>query len=186
MSHSNNRRAAYFAAAFLLAGVAQHGAHAQDRRHEFEGSWIWDRDRYVPPPNQPVVHMVAETMSVARDDGARYIVKIVQTYDTGDAVLLDQDIAEDGMAHPVGDDDPPFLLRVSVLPDGGRHIVSGRGKMVHDSVCHVSDGGNTLICTGVHTAEDGSSGKYVCVYHRDRHSFPVAMLSRFFRTPPFA
>ena len=182
MRQSNILRAACFAAALHLAGAAVPGAAAQDRRHELDGSWIWDRDQYVPPPNQPVVHIVAETMSVARDDGVRYIVKIVQTYETGDAVLLDEDFAEDGMAHPVGDDDPPLMVRVSVLPDGGRHIVSGSGKMVHDSVCHVSDGGNTLICTGVHTAEDGSRGNYVCVYHRDRHSFPVAMLARF-RTP---
>lgn len=144
--------------------------------HAFEGVWIWDKARYVPPPGiGALTHMTEETMSVSRDDGVRYAGQIRQVFDDGQVVTLDEDLAEDGRDQRVGTVEPPLMVRVSALADGGRRVVSGQGGDVHDSECHVSEGGRTMTCTGTHTAADGSSGGYVCVYHRDPHVIPVAV-----------
>ena len=63
------------------------------------------------------------------------------------------------------------------MPDGGRHVVSVRFGETHDSLCHVSDGGRTLTCTGTHKAADGSTCDYICIYHRDEHVIPISSLA---------
>ncbi len=152
-------------------------SRAAAQPYGFEGAWIWDEARYVPPPGLTALsHMMAETMSVSRDDGAHYTARIHQVFDNGAVTDLDEDIAEDGADHAIGAEEPKLLVRISLLPDGGRHVVSARGGETHDSVCHVSEGGRTLTCNGTHKAADGSTGDYVCVYHRDPHVIPASLL----------
>ena len=163
----------------LLAIVCLPPARAAAQPHAFEGEWIWDKAAYVPPPGMAAMtHMVAETMSVSRDDGVHYTGRIHQVFDNGAVTDMDEDFAEDGRDHPVHLwESVTMMVRMVALPDGGRRVVSSRDGEAHESLCHVSDGGRTLTCTGTHKQADGSAGDYVCVYHRDPYMIPVSFLA---------
>ena len=162
------------ASALALTCLAVSPALAQSQ--PFAGVWIWSRAEFIPPPGiTELTHMVEETMSVSRDDGTHYAGQIRQVFDDGNVTVLDEDFAEDGQDHPVGT--AGLMVRMTALPDGGRHVVSGYPGESHDSVCQVIDAGRTLRCTGTHKASDGSSGDYVCVYHRYPHVIPITFLA---------
>jgi hypothetical protein len=118
-------------------------------------------------------------MSVSRDDGVSYKARFETVYSSGAKLVFRETLAEDGAFHSAGPDEMPFMEQISVLPDGGRYLVSKRGKMTHERVCHVGPSGRTLTCAGTHVDEDGTSSPFLCIYHRDEHTWPVAVL-----TPP--
>ena len=107
--------------------------------------------------------------------------QIRQVYDNGGVTTMNEDLAEDGHDHPVSTPTSQMMVRMEAMSDGGRHVVSGYPGESHDSVCHVTEGGRTLQCTGTHKAADGTAGNYICVYHRDPHVIPISSLA-----PPMA
>jgi hypothetical protein len=157
-----------------LAPALEHAVAGQPAR-PFEGTWIWDRTRYIRPQNiKSDVGMVAETMTVAIDDGLHYKASFTQVFSNGAEVTLVEDFAEDGSDHSV--DYPPdgAMVRISSLPDGGRRIVFTRMGHLHDTTCHVSPDGNTLTCIGILAEPDGSIGQDRCVYHREIPFAPIS------------
>ena len=154
-------------------------AVAQNHNRQFEGTWIWDRDLYVPAPNARYTNpMVAETMSVERDDGSHYKGSIVQVFSDGRKSRLSEEFAEDGRFYPIVS--APWMGQVGIveLPDGGRRVFVRFSGGMHDTRCHVSADGDTMTCHGIETKADGSVGADVCVYHRDPRGVPVASSGR--------
>ncbi len=167
-----------------LATLSCTAANAQSRLHPFEGICIWDAQESQLPRMPPGSgYRVGETMSVARDDGVLYSASFETVYSDGARLVFHSAFAEDGAFHQAGPKDTPFMERITVLPDGGHHVVSNRGKMTHDGFCHVGPSGLTLTCAGTHVEEDGTSSPFLCLYHRDNHVWPVSMLTHPRGTP---
>jgi hypothetical protein len=151
-----------------------HQAAAQNLSHPFEGTWIWDRDLYVPAPNVIEPNpMVAETLSVTRDDGSYYKAAVQQTFSDGRTSSFTPEFPEDGGFHAIAGVTAELRASMAVLPDGGRHLIV-RDSRVHDTSCHVSQDGEIMTCHGIDTETDGSTGADICVYHRAPHGVPVA------------
>jgi hypothetical protein len=150
-------------------------AAAQQPARPFEGTWVWDRTLYIPPPNIKYdTGIVAETVTVSVDDGYHYEAISEQVFSNGANVTLIENFAEDGSDHRV--DYPPdgATVRMSSTLDGGRRIVFARMGSVNDSTCHVSADGNTMTCIGTETEPDGSTGQDRCVFQRKLHFVPVS------------
>jgi hypothetical protein len=146
--------------------------------NSMEGTWIWDPELFIPWPNmQQNPRLVAETMSVARDDGSRFVASVELRYSDGERDLFNEDFAEDGADHPVATTFGQMMVRVTVQPDGGRRTISSSPGTLHDAVCYLWDGAMTLACEGTHRSADGSVGRFRCVYHRDPHMIPVSQLA---------
>jgi len=146
--------------------------------NSMQGTWIWDPDLFIPWPDMPQdPRLVAETMSVTRDDGTRYTAHNEMRYSDGQINVIDEDMAEDGADHPVQTSFGQIMNRISVQPDGGRHMVVSSPGNLHIEVCYLLDGGMTLSCDGTHRSADGTVGRVRCVYHRDPHVIPVSQLA---------
>jgi hypothetical protein len=150
---------------------------AQMRPNRFEGTWIWDRSQFLMPPKDDTFpRMVAQTWFVARDDGVRFTARIEEVNEDGSHNWSAEDLAEDGVDHRMGWGDHTIIMRISVLPDGRKHGVSGSpGDMTrNDSICTLSPDGVTKTCVGTYRSTDGSVGPFRSVYHRFRAPVPVA------------
>jgi hypothetical protein len=161
----------------LICFTAPAGARSSDG-NSMAGTWIWDPDLFIPWPNMPQdPRLVAETLSVVRDDGRRFVAHVELGYSDGERNVFDEDFAEDGADHPVVTTFGQMMVHVTVEADGARRTVSSSLGTLHDSVCYLLDGGMTLSCEGTHHAADGSVGYFRCVYHRDAHMVRVSQLA---------
>jgi hypothetical protein len=151
------------------------GAAAQPWPHAYEGAWIWDKARFIPPSDVPALGGIqSETMLVIHDDGKHFLGRTDRRWDNGGREQFTTDQDEDGSWHPFAPGSQSSLA-MSVLPDGGRlNVTNTPGGERYETRCHLTDGGDTLMCQGTHVAVSGSRAGFECIYHRDRHMVPVS------------
>ena len=144
--------------------------------HPFEGAWIWDANQYRPSFKVTSdVWMSHETMMIVHDDGAHWEARIDQVFSDGSGLTYAEKFLEDGELHQAGPKGATMMVAVAAQPDGGRHVISYRSGNIHDAHCYVAAGGMTLSCDGTDKQPDGTTGHFLCVYHRDPYTVPVAI-----------
>jgi len=160
--------------AALSCGLAT--AQVPPASHTFEGAWVWDPNQNRAPFDVgPDVKMSHETMMIVHDDGAHWVARIDQVYTNGTGLTYAEDFPEDGELHEAGPKGATMMVAIAVEQDGGRHVISYRSGNFHDAHCYVAAGGMQLTCEGTDKQHDGTTGHFVCVYHRDPYTVPVAV-----------
>ncbi|HTZ71104.1 MAG TPA: hypothetical protein VMB71_10680 [Acetobacteraceae bacterium] len=159
-------------ASLMLLATA---ASAQPVGHTYEGYWIWDPTQSTLPSNlgegPPIV---GDVMQIAHDDGSRFAARFDEYFANNTEAAMIVDVPEDGTEHVVNDGrNPPTMASVSILPDGGLHIMFRSGSEANDSGCKLWDNGNKLTCAGTHVS-NGTTAPFICFYRRDPHVIRVA------------
>ena len=168
-----------FLIAIPICAALSHGAGAAQVpavNRPFEGAWIWEPNQYRAPFDVPSsAQMSHETMMIVHDDGTHWEARIDQVFTDGTGITFAEDFLEDGELHEAGPKGATTMVAITAQPDGGRHVISYHAGNIHDAHCYIAAGGMTLSCDGTDKKTDGTSGHFLCVYHRDPYTVPVAI-----------